>query len=549
MNVNELLDFQPSHNLKRNAPDEADDIYEGMFKRKAVEAPQQKSYEEMTDEERLNLVLELEEDNKGDDLDEASIKRMVLSLEKKYAKNQELRIKHSDIPQKFMESEIELHVELGKCMILATYPTLYPVFVSSGGIKLLLGLLSHENSDIIIGAIDFLHEVTDSDVINESLDEAVELIKELSKNHIISVLHQVIERLDEKNEDESKGVHNVLGIVENLVEIEPELANETLKQGFLLWLLNRIKIRSFDANKLYSSEILAILLQSSKSNRAKLGSVEGIDILLQALALYKRRNPQTTEEQEMMYNLFDCLCLSLLAPENRDIFLKGEGVELMILMLREKKMSRPPALKVLNFALQGDEGINCCAKFIEVYGLRSLFPCFMKTPGKKAKRGGFSELEWSEHVMSIISHLLRNSSGSLLQRVLKKFTEDDHLKVDRLIELHLYYLNRITVVDDEIEAEKEQLGEDVDDEKEDEFYLKRLDAGLFTLQRLDYIILTICTGGISTINQRVKQLLSLKGETLDPVKTIMDEYVKSLGDKTNSANEEKHNITHMINQL
>ena len=173
----------------------------------------------------------------------------------------------------------------------------------------------------------------------------------------------------------------------------------------------------------------------------------------------------------------------------------------------------------------------------------------MKTPGKKAKRGGFSELEWSEHVMSIISHLLRNSSGSLLQRVLKKFTEDDHLKVDRLIELHLYYLNRITVVDDEIEAEKEQLGEDVDDEKEDEFYLKRLDAGLFTLQRLDYIILTICTGGISTINQRVKQLLSLKGETLDPVKTIMDEYVKSLGDKTNSANEEKHNITHMINQL
>ena len=143
-----------------------------------------------------------------------------------------------------------------------------------------------------------------------------------------------------------------------------------------MWLLNRIKIRSFDANKLYSSEILAILLQSSKSNRAKLGSVEGIDILLQALALYKRRNPQTTEEQEMMYNLFDCLCLSLLAPENRDIFLKGEGVELMILMLREKKMSRPPALKVLNFALQGDEGINCCAKFIEVYGLRSLFPCF-----------------------------------------------------------------------------------------------------------------------------------------------------------------------------
>ena len=65
----------------------------------------------------------------------------------------------------------------------------------------------------------------------------------------------------------------------------------------------------------------------------------------------------------------------------------------MILMLREKKMSRPPALKVLNHALQGDEGINCCAKFIDVYGLRSLFPCFMKTPGKKQKRGSESSVK------------------------------------------------------------------------------------------------------------------------------------------------------------
>ena len=38
--------------------------------------------------------------------------------------------------------------------------------------------------------------------------------------------------------------------------------------------------------------MLAILLQSSEKNRVSLGLIEGIDTLLQALALYKRRNPQ-----------------------------------------------------------------------------------------------------------------------------------------------------------------------------------------------------------------------------------------------------------------
>lgn len=546
MDVEELLDFQPSRTLKRGP--EADDVFEGMFKRKAVEAPQKKDYSEMTDEERLALVMELDED-KGTELDEGTVRRIIGTVEKKYKKNQELRVKHPDLPERFMESEIELHVEVGRCMTLATQPALYPTLVQCGGVKLILTLLTHPNSDIVLGVVDLLHELTDTDIISESLDEGLVLIEELVKNQIMSVLVQVLEGLDEKSEDEAKGLHNVLGIAENLVETDPNLADIAFKQGLLAWVLARLKVRSFDGNKLYCSEILAILLQSSTGNRIKLGFIEGIDTMLQALALYKRRNPQTAEEQEMMHNLFDSLCLSLLAPENRDVFLKGEGVELMILMLREKKMSRPPALKVLNFALQGDEGINCCAKFIDVYGLRSLFPCFMKTPAKKVKRGGFSEMEWVEHVTSIISHLLRNSSGSQLQRLMNKFVEDDHLKVDRLVELHLYYNTRAQMIDREIEEEKEGLGDDISEEKEDEFYMKRLDGGLFTLQRLSYIVLGICTAGISSILDRVKQLLQLKGETLQPMKDIMKEYADSLGDNNNKANEEKLNINHMINQL
>lgn len=45
----------------------------------------------------------------GDVLDEAGLKRLILMLEKRVLKNQELRIKFPEAPDKFMESEVELH--------------------------------------------------------------------------------------------------------------------------------------------------------------------------------------------------------------------------------------------------------------------------------------------------------------------------------------------------------------------------------------------------------------------------------------------------------
>lgn len=50
--------------------------------------------------------------------------------------------------------------------------------------------------------------------------------------------------------------------------------------------------------------------------------------------VFKRHNPSTAEEQEMMENLFDGLCSCLMLASNRDRFLKGEGLQLMNLMLR-----------------------------------------------------------------------------------------------------------------------------------------------------------------------------------------------------------------------
>ena len=49
---------------------------------------------------------------------------------------------------------------------------------------------------------------------------------------------------------------------------------------------------------------------------------------------YKRHDPVNKEEIEMMENLFNCLCSCLMTPQNRAKFLKGEGLQLMNLMLR-----------------------------------------------------------------------------------------------------------------------------------------------------------------------------------------------------------------------
>lgn len=67
------------------------------------------------------------------------------------------------------------------------------------------------------------------------------------------------------------------------------------------------------------------------------------------------------------------------------------------LCCREKKMSRTSSMKVLDHGMIGPEGADNCHKFVDILGLRTIFPLFMKTP-KKMKKTGASEKEhegWS----------------------------------------------------------------------------------------------------------------------------------------------------------
>lgn len=493
----------------------------------------------LTQDEKERLLALVENDEEGEAVDEGTIKKHILSFEKKVTKNQEMRIKFSDQPTKFMDSELELHEEIQKLHVLATVPDYYEVFVKLNSVATCLSLLSHENSDISIGIVDLLQELTDIDTLNESEEEANVLVDALLEGQLVTVLLQNLQRMDEKVKEDADGVHNTLAIIENVAEFRPEVCVTAGQQGLLTWLLKRLKRRMFDSNKLYASEILAILLQNHEENRQLIKQLNGVDNLLQALAVYKAHNPNNQEEIEYMENLFNCLCSCLLYSPNKELFLKGEGLQLMVLMLREKKMARPSALKVLAYAMTGEEGAENCHKFVEILGLRSIFPLFMKPP-KRNKKTGNSKEECEEHACSIIASLYRHLLGNNRNRLIQKFVEDDHVKIDRLMEMYFKFQRRVQDTDAKIEREREEREEQGDDTEdlEDEFYLKRLDAGLFLLQLIVCIMLESCCSGVSSIKQRVMKLLNQHGGSTKQIKQVMREYAGHIGDSGDSENTE-----------
>lgn len=56
-----------------------------------------------------------------------------------------------------------------------------------------------------------------------------------------------------------------------------------------------------------------------------------------------------------------------------------------------------------------------------------------------------------EHVVSIIANMLRNCRGTQRQRLMTKFSENDMEKVDRLMELHFKFLEKVEIIDASIE--------------------------------------------------------------------------------------------------
>ena len=173
----------------------------------------------------------------------------------------------------------------------------------------------------------------------------------------------------------------MLDVFENLASSLKLVNSIGLNTSLLNWLLGRIHVREspIGQNKQYAAELLAVLLQFSSPNRMRFIELNGIDISLQLLSSYRKRDPaKGTEEEEFGENLFDCVTCALEEIEGKQKFVEAEGVELCLIMLREGRWSKPRALRLLDHALGGHHGVAACQKLVEALGLKTIFAMFMK---------------------------------------------------------------------------------------------------------------------------------------------------------------------------
>lgn len=218
-----------------------------------------------------------------------------------------------------------------------------------------------------------------------------------------------------------------------------------------------------------------------------------------------RHDPLTADEEEFVENLFNCLCSSLfLSKKNCQLFFQAEGIELMILILKEKRKKvsstdvRVSALKLLShcFSIDPHDGLlqSTCDKFVEIFGLRVLMPIYLKPSsiiGQKRKRKQSLIDQVEEHSLSIILALLSFCESDKKNRVLNKFVENNFVKTERLIELHFKYYERLNQCDNKIKVDGYNLNQP---EMREMLFLRRFnDGGLFTLQLIDQIMILIGT--------------------------------------------------------
>lgn len=163
--------------------------------------------------------------------------------------------------------------------------------------------------------------------------------------------------------------------------------------------------------------------------------------------------------------------------------------------------------------MQTDEGSGNCERFVEMLGLKTFFSAFMgkvspscdlgdirsysQHEGKRKKLGSTSSFEDEEHLLGILVSLFTNLESDTPNRIrlIAKFVEADYEKVDRLLEMREVAEARLSAVNKDIAMERrvmEANQEDVGEEEEAEWYIRRMDAGLSALQNADYVLAWVC---------------------------------------------------------
>jgi beta-catenin-like protein 1 len=474
--------------------------------------------------------------------DVAWLRKISLSFEKKISKNAELRAKYEDDPQKFMDSEADLDAAIKELSVLSEHPEIYEEFAQMGCMASLVSLLTHENADIAIDAIEIVNELMDEDV-NAPEQQWKALVDAAIDADLLNLLVQNFERLDESQEADRAGLYTSLNIIESLSSESKVLEVIGRDTILLKWLLKRIqKVESpLSQNKQYAAEILSVLVQSDTSIRSIIIKLDAVDTILQLLAPYRRRDPSNdSNEEEYFENLFDISICLVDEQEGKSKFIEAEGIELALIMLREGKMSKARALRMLNHAVGSFKGAEVCMRVVEAQGLKTLFGLFMKK----------HDASMTEHLLGVFAALLRSLPADSPERIrtLAKFVEKDYEKIGKITVLRQWLAPKVAAVSKEIEEEKRSLGDADIEDYEAEWLLRRLDSGLYTLQTIDLILAWLCVEDVGA-KMKIIELLANKAEGLTDILSTLQEQLDGVVDADDEAEAFKDMLESLISLL
>lgn len=190
-----------------------------------------------------------------------------------------------------------------------------------------------------------------------------------------------------------------------------------------------------------------------------------------------------------------------------------------MIMLKEGKLSKPAALRLLDHAAGGQSGVGVCQKLVDAGGLKTMFTMFMK------KHDALT----TEHLVGIFASMLRWLPADSAERIrtLAKFVEKDYEKTEKLVKLRREWGARVGAVDAQIEEEKKGLSDGEKEDAADDWFSRRLDAGLFCLQTIDVILAWLIAedGGAK---KKIQELLADRDETFAMIKATIREQIDGI---------------------
>lgn len=140
-----------------------------------------------------------------------------------------------------------------------------------------------------------------------------------------------------------------------------------------------------------------------------------------------------------------------------------------------------------------------------------------------------------EHVLSIISSLFKYLDEDKLERLKKKFSENEFEKTDRLMEHYQNFHQRVVKFDKKVKEGKVTLDEE-------NLYLERLDAGYFGLQQICIMLAYISSN--EDVKKRIALHLHQRSLSLKDIVVVLKDYIENV-----ESEDEKKRVSELLKNL